>query len=578
MNEARKYIQENALAVIEKFGGIRPMATKLGVAVTTIQGWKKRENIPDSRIDDVLKIAHQNGIEIITPVVEERPDIEAAIAQIKAKIEEPVKQDLPDEDMMEFPVEDSAPPPKHFGKAHEIKPADILKMESTIPNKEAENKNVSTKSTEKKVASGGWVLPMLMGASLVGLIAVFWPVREDVQAQKQRLGELESTLVTLKEEQTSLIDALRDYIPDDVKAELQKIREQSSAIGEQAKVLADQTQKIATTYLGSENAAALQAYLSALKTQIGSLVSPTQTESILGRFTQLGVTSEGQDQLERSYAQLRGIIGSLEGRMDLLGDAMIVARENSTVLGETFEGIADEDLKAGALLLGLTQFRSALNRDHAPFKEDLALLYSMIGDDNPELRAALDELAPQAESGVLTVSGLSDEFRALAGDIAVNSLKGEPVTVGEQAKARLSQVLQIKKDGETILGADNKEKIEDVQAQLDNGDLRGALSSLSSLPQEEQSRLMPFIEKIESTLAAQDVSTAITSLLNTAKGEITGVKPINLNIKPSKPSDENKSQSVVKVEEENAVIDLTVPVQEQKINNNFRELNITPRE
>ncbi|HRQ83255.1 MAG TPA: hypothetical protein PKZ97_19240, partial [Azospirillaceae bacterium] len=38
--------------VIERFGGIRPMAAKLDAPVTTVQGWKKRGAIPPARHDD----------------------------------------------------------------------------------------------------------------------------------------------------------------------------------------------------------------------------------------------------------------------------------------------------------------------------------------------------------------------------------------------------------------------------------------------------------------------------------------------------------------------------------------------
>ncbi|MDZ7713640.1 MAG: uroporphyrinogen-III synthase [Rhodovibrio sp.] len=53
-----------ALAVIQRFGGIRPMATKLGVAVSTVQGWKNRGAIPESRHDEILAAARSNNIDL----------------------------------------------------------------------------------------------------------------------------------------------------------------------------------------------------------------------------------------------------------------------------------------------------------------------------------------------------------------------------------------------------------------------------------------------------------------------------------------------------------------------------------
>ncbi|MCA8932733.1 MAG: hypothetical protein KDA49_09725, partial [Rhodospirillaceae bacterium] len=50
--------------VIAQFGGIRPMAHKLGVPVTTVQGWKTRSAIPDGRHAEIRAAAATHGIEL----------------------------------------------------------------------------------------------------------------------------------------------------------------------------------------------------------------------------------------------------------------------------------------------------------------------------------------------------------------------------------------------------------------------------------------------------------------------------------------------------------------------------------
>jgi hypothetical protein len=50
--------------IIDRFGGIRPMATKLTVPVTTVQGWKKRGIIPQIRHPDILSAAGRENIAI----------------------------------------------------------------------------------------------------------------------------------------------------------------------------------------------------------------------------------------------------------------------------------------------------------------------------------------------------------------------------------------------------------------------------------------------------------------------------------------------------------------------------------
>lgn len=49
-------------ALIERFGGIRPMAAKLDVPVTTVQGWKERAAIPERRWAEIVGAAERHGI------------------------------------------------------------------------------------------------------------------------------------------------------------------------------------------------------------------------------------------------------------------------------------------------------------------------------------------------------------------------------------------------------------------------------------------------------------------------------------------------------------------------------------
>ncbi len=53
-----------ALRVIGAFGGIRPMAGRLEVPVSTVQGWKARGVIPTARHDDIRAAATAHGIAI----------------------------------------------------------------------------------------------------------------------------------------------------------------------------------------------------------------------------------------------------------------------------------------------------------------------------------------------------------------------------------------------------------------------------------------------------------------------------------------------------------------------------------
>ena len=54
MNDSIHIDLKDTEAIIKAFGGIRPMASKLDVPVSTVQGWKQRGAFPKSRESDFL--------------------------------------------------------------------------------------------------------------------------------------------------------------------------------------------------------------------------------------------------------------------------------------------------------------------------------------------------------------------------------------------------------------------------------------------------------------------------------------------------------------------------------------------
>jgi hypothetical protein len=70
--------------IVEAFGGIRPMAAKLDMPVTTVQGWKKRGAIPAARHPDILAAAARETI-AIDPEELEQTDPGAANSRSDAR-------------------------------------------------------------------------------------------------------------------------------------------------------------------------------------------------------------------------------------------------------------------------------------------------------------------------------------------------------------------------------------------------------------------------------------------------------------------------------------------------------------
>jgi hypothetical protein len=108
----------NADRVIERFGGIRPMANKLGVPVTTVQGWKKRGVIPANRAALIEQAAVTHGVETTGL-------IHIISGDVTTRISLPQKPKMPDDAVISAPevdvIEKSAPVEVSVADQHRYK-------------------------------------------------------------------------------------------------------------------------------------------------------------------------------------------------------------------------------------------------------------------------------------------------------------------------------------------------------------------------------------------------------------------------------------------------------------------------
>jgi len=203
-----------------------------------------------------------------------------------------------------------------------------------------------------------------------------------------------------------------------------------------------------------------------------------------------------------------------EGQVSVFESTLNAARGQSEALGQTFDEVPASELKAAAMLLTMQQFRSSLNRDNEAFQGDFEVLMGLIGEDNVELRTALEKLAPHAEEGVLTPSGLTNEFKTIAGEAVLASLKGEDVSIQDRAAARFNEVLQIEKDGELITGTETQAKVNTAETLLENGQIEEAISIVQSMDGPAGGALAGWLKKAQATLNAQSLSQDLTNNIN----------------------------------------------------------------
>lgn len=487
--------------VIERFGGIRPMATKMGVPVTTVQGWKKRNVIPGNRRDDVMQAATRHHIDLqnilnkagTAPVIESVMDAAHAVDQ--RRVTQSAREN----------ANDASPR------------ADLDQIMANIKQSERRAVKKSAAITVTVVSAVALAAAVLLGPGVRGTFqqeaASQADVEGEVQALRDDVARLDADVNGVKEEQF----ALKNLIPADLGTTLEGLKGNVSALGtqmgaqmgtirESAQVAAA---GIATDVMGPQ-AGDMAARVAALQTHGQTFAQSVNLSDLLKRLGQWKQTPEGTQKIDQSHQQLADILKNLNGDDAALEAQLKAAQEQpGTPLSETLAGVPQSDLKAAAMLLALTQFRTSLHRN-APFDEDLATMREMVGKDDPELQAAIDRLAPQASKGVLSPQGLSDELKGLTGDIVVSSIKGEDVSIREKALARMNDVFQVQKDGELVTGTDTQARIARAQKLLDEGKVDDAVKELQELQGPARETAQPLIDEALMTSLAQQVSSALT--------------------------------------------------------------------
>lgn len=460
----------NATAIIERFGGIRPMANKMDIPVTTVQGWKQRNAIPASRRDDIIQAAVAN-----------RLDLGDLLIGITSEGVTASRIDFTDE-------RPAAP-----GRPRE-------KFETTMPRSD----------TMKPLFYGGLLL--MAGAIIGGVFAIAPHVREIASNKDdQRVAELQAEVERLRQQQAQKEqEAATPSMLSDLQHKVEGLSEQA---------------KTYSAVMDDLKNGSVQERIVKLEGHMSNILPQTRALGLSGMLQKV----QGMQQTPQGADALSGIMNAMLGEMEAAGGleakpgavtpALQKLRETDPAVGQAVEGVAPEDMKAAAMLLAMAQLRESLMRDNNSFDTDLDILKMTVGKDNPELLAAIDRLAPQAKKGVLTPQGLSNEFRGLAGEVVAASLTGQDVALEDKLKARLNDVMIVEKNGQQISGTPTQQAINEAQKKLDQGDVAGAVTILKTLDGPAADKAGPFIDQAQATLAAQQLQALVgTNIIQQIKG------------------------------------------------------------
>lgn len=582
---------DNAEEVIQRFGGIRPMANKMDVPVTTVQGWKKRNVIPGNRIDEVLKAAQHNDVDLsgitIKGVANENEGSGAggkdkSTAKKSGSFKDEVKQASAEQGTADIDKHEKAIEAARI-EGDEADRKQSMEQVADVTGQTADNgadpkKTVAArhdvlmkeikKAEHMAVKKSVWVSTALVALALTGAAILLMPGQKKVAELDSKTQQIGADVEAIKTGNASLFKGL---IPEGLQANIEELQGQAKRVQDTVSGLSSQVEGLAQE-LQSGNIDALAGRVKAIEAHIVGVtgVSP----ELVGFMDKLGTLKQstaGQEQLRNSFGDLYALVTGLKGDEaaasgiqdeQVLAEALKSAQTEDDALGQTLDGVSQSDLKAAAMLLTLSQIRTSLNRSE-PFEEDLILMQELLGgpEKNPELTESINRLAPKASDGVLTPDGLKGQFKDLAGDIVVASLKGEDVSIQEKAQARLNEIMQVEKDGELVTGTDTQATVARAQKMLDEGNIEGAIAELQGLEGEAAQTAQPFIDEAMMTMMAQQFQSQLTGTVmnNIGVSGLDSMSPEQLDFKALAAGLKNKVMKGTIVQDDESGFSILVP-------------------
>jgi len=539
-----------AQKVIAAFGGIRPMAHKLGVAVSTVQGWKTRNAIPEARHADILAAAREHGIELDAELLRASGDHhgEPGEEAVEAEVVEPA----PATGTAEGEGREQAAPGRE---------AEFVEAAEKAGTDEGAARTAATAPPPpppERPRATGWVPGMLLGAAVLAIgaggavvlrdhwmplidksferpAAVAPGVTERLQALETRVSELQALRTTVRD-LGSQVAALEDQVAA-VEAEpgegvdparLDTLAEQQDALGQRVSQAGERVDGMA------ERLDALDDKLAQASQQVGELGS--EVDGLGSEVDSLGSEVDGLAQSAVTASELRPLrqeVTRLGSQMNRLSESAATATDiqalnrDLTQLRDDLQAVRDAQpdtariesvarQAAGrqmARAIAVRQIEGALDTA-APFQDALATAREAVGAEGAAAQA-LDALAPHAADGVPTRAELANGFSEKAAEAVAVSAGGEGQgDLVSGVLRRLGDVVSVRRVGPDATGSDAASVLARAEAALQGGDLAGAVKQVEGLQGPPGEVMQPWLAQARARLAAEDaVRTLNTQLM-----------------------------------------------------------------
>ena len=420
-----------AAAIIDRFGGIRPMAAKLDMPVTTIQGWKARGRIPANRIAALRAAAAEHDVDLTGL---------AAAAPSSAIPDVPAEPAAAADAATAEPSDDAEPATESDATA----PAD---GEASPPDT-ATGAGIADASPARAGGSSGlaWVALLIAVLAVAGLLTQrYWTPYLGGSATGAGTGTAD----------TAAVDGLSERV-----AKLESGQQKLATVETQISTLNKRVAALPTSAAGgvdSEKLASLATEITAAKQAVdGMSTRVTALEANVGKTPQ--AVADALTRLQQDAVTMRQSISALSSRLKALEDRPVISGERIAALAVT----------AG-------QLESAVNGGQA-YSGPLARLRALAAGDKA-MADPIAALANDADAGVPTMAALARRFDRLAPQLVASTPGGAATSWFGKVREKAVALVNLRPVG----ASGSASPITRAEQALADGDLATALKVLDDV-------------------------------------------------------------------------------------------------
>ena len=411
----------DAALVIQKFGGIRPAASLLGVAASTVQGWKERGVIPQNREQAILDIAALHNIDLVGPKVAGKTVASTAATSRK-------KSDAPDD-------------------VDTLRVAPAAKQQTQTPAELADGARAKTGRSNTGVA---WIALTLASGALIAvstqpkwapvLFPEVSPAVVPAPTPKDLMGD---EFARVESRITALADDLADL----------SARTEAAALLRELSPLVSRLEALESANAEDDGTGILAAGISEFGDRLTALE---------GQLSEKAADNDATVEIEALRA------GTLALSVEV---AAWSARLAALEAAPTNQGIS-----AAALVLAVGQLEGAI-RTGGPYTAALERVQTL-GDGDLIIVGVLATLSTRAEEGIPTEAALRLRFSPLAAELEQPS---EPQSVNSAWWPRIRRQLSGLVTVRRVDLATNLTPVEQIELAVERGDLERAVFGLAQI-------------------------------------------------------------------------------------------------